>query len=364
LVFRFSKLYVKDLRTKPGIQDYKFNFTVFISYCLNYLKKKFTILGLDWFLPALIGVICLAYYTPGTAMFHHPISLAEITNYGITGIFFFYGLKLNPGKFKTGLANWRMHLVIQTTTFLLFPILALAIRPFFNTPGSEHLWSGIFFLAALPSTVSTSVVMVSLAGGNIPAAIFNASISALIGIFITPLWVSLFLQNGSHMDTLNIVLKLVLQVLLPVAIGMLLNKRFGFLTEKYKNALKIFDQVVILLIVYNSFRKSFAEHLFSGMSYVELFFLTLGMLVLFLVVMLLIKFISGFLKFNREDTITALFCGSKKSLVQGTVMSGILFTGSPLAGIILLPILLYHALQLIAASFLARRIALSLKPPD
>ncbi len=322
------------------------------------MKKFFSFNGLDWFIPALIAVVALAYFVPGPGMIQKPVSLSEIAGYGISLIFFFYGLKLNSQKLKLGLSNWRMHLVIQLTTFLLFPILALILKPFFISEEATHIWLGIFFLSALPSTVSSSAVMVSIAGGNIPGAIFNASISALIGVFVTPFWISVILSGETRdFDVPHVFIRLIVQVLLPVIIGMLLNKRFVAYTEKYKTSFKTFDQVVILLIVYTSFCKSFTGHLFDTISPYELILLAAGMLALFLAIVFLMKVISRCLRFNRSDTITVLFCGSKKSLVHGTVMSGILFAGNPLAGLILLPLILYHALQILAAGILAKKLA-------
>lgn len=325
---------------------------------MNRLQAALSRFGLDGFLFAIIAMVILAWFFPQLGTMQHPFSLEEVANYGVSGVFFFYGLKLNGEKLKKGLANWRMHLVIQVTTFIVFPLLALAVKPFFKTGGAEHLWLGIFFLAALPSTVSSSVVMVSIARGNIPAAIFNASISALIGVFVTPVWVGVFLSaDTGTFDATDIVIKLMLQVLVPVILGILLNKRFGGLTEKYKNRLRQFDQLIILMIIYTSFCKSFTLHLFANMSFIEIILLAAGMLFLFLAILFFVKLVAKLLKFNRDDTITVMFCASKKSLVHGTVMAGILFAGSSLTGFILLPLMLYHALQIIAASLLAKRMA-------
>jgi len=314
--------------------------------------------GFGLFIPMLIIAIALAYFVPGPGMIQQPISLTGISGYGVSVLFFFYGLKLNTQKLKQGLSNWRMHILIHATSFLVFPLLALAIQPAFVTEEARRLWLGIFFLSTLPSTVSSSVVMVSIAGGNIPAAIFNASISALIGVIVTPLWIGIFLHFGmSSFDAADIFMKLMLQVLLPVVIGLLLNRRFGRITEKYKRSLSIFDQIILLLIVYTSFCKSFTGNLFETLSFPEIMLLAAGMLGLFLLIMLFTRLVSKLLNFSRGDTITVMFCGSKKSLVHGTVMSGILFAGSPLAGFILLPLMLYHALQILAASLLANKIA-------
>ncbi len=314
--------------------------------------------GIDWFLLSLIGMIVLAYLWPQLGVDREPVSLGDLAAYGVSAIFFFYGLRLSPDKLKSGLSTWRLHAVVQLSTFVLFPLLVLPFYSYFKGSDNELLWLGTFYLAALPSTVSSSVVMVSIAGGNIPGAIFNASISSLLGIFITPLWMGLFLTNSTGgFDIWSIMGKLVLQVLLPVIIGVLLHKYWGNFAEKNKGRLRVFDQVIILLIVYTSFCESFARNMFSNYTLGNLILLGLSMAILFGVVYSIIFGISKLLGFNKANSITAIFCGSKKSLVHGTVMSKVLFPNANMVGIILLPIMIYHALQLLAASIIAQRLA-------
>lgn len=314
--------------------------------------------GLDGFLLALLSMIGLAYLWPYPGMKESPVPLAEISTYGVSVVFFFYGLRLSPEKLRAGLSNWRLHAMIHFSTFVLFPLVAFLIRPLFQGQEHEMLWLSIFFLTVLPSTVSSAVVMVSIAGGNIPAAIFNASISSLLGVFITPLWMGVVLDTASgDFDLLGIVGKLSLQVVLPVALGIILNKRWGGFAERHKKKIAKFDQSTILLIVYTSFCESFGDHLFSGFDIRDIVLLGMGMLALFFLMYMLLRFLSGLLHFSREDEITAVFCGSKKSLIQGAVMSKVLFAGASYAGLMLLPIMLYHALQLITASILAQKMA-------
>ena len=153
--------------------------------------------GLNLFILLMVAMVGLAWLFPEPGSRNGPLHLVQIGNVGVTFIFFFYGLKLEPAKLLAGLGHWKMHLLIQATTFLIFPLLILVLRTFFYTSESDLLWLGTFYLAALPSTVSSSVVMVSIAGGNISAAIFNASISSLLGIFVTPLWMNIFVSSGS-----------------------------------------------------------------------------------------------------------------------------------------------------------------------
>jgi len=315
--------------------------------------------GLDWFILSLIGMIILASQFPGPGIAEGPFSISSLANLGISFIFFFYGLKLNRKKLVAGLSNWRLHILVQTGTFILFPVLLLLLRPWLDHGNTQVLWLGSFFLAALPSTVSSSVVMVSIANGNIPAAIFNASISSLMGIFITPAWMAVVTGGQqNHLDMSDVVVKLLLQILLPVVAGLLLNPtRLGQIAEKYNKQLKYFDQIVILSIVYTAFSDSFDKHMFSNLGIGELFILGACVLALFFLVYFITNNIARLLHFNREDRITATFCGSKKSLIHGTVMAKVIFMNSPLIGILLLPVMLYHALQLISVSVIAQGMA-------
>jgi sodium/bile acid cotransporter 7 len=311
--------------------------------------------GLDWFLLALIGVVALAYFQPGLGSKASPVPWHLITTVGVALVFFFYGLKLSLEKLREGMRNWRLHTVVQLATFGLFPLLALAVRPFFSGEGGEMLWASIFFLCALPSTVSTSVVMVSIAGGNLPAAIFNASVSSLIGIVLTPLLTSLVLHTGTGGSQLwGLAVQLLWQVVLPVGAGILLNSRFNALVDRHKSGLRIFDQVTILLIVFTAFCESFAEGIFTSYNPADIAKLGAGMVALYLVVFGAIWGLTRRLGFPRADQIVAVFCGSKKSLVHGSVMASLLFPTSAATGLILLPLMLYHALQIILASSMAQ----------
>ena len=143
--------------------------------------------------------------------------------------------------------------------------------------------------------------------------------------------------------------------MLPVVLGILLHSKWGTFAEHHRKKLRYFDQTIILLIVYTSFCESFAKKMFEGYSALFLIELGAAMIALFYLVYGIVYAASKLLKFNREDKITAMFCGSKKSLVHGTVMSKVLFAGSPYIGIVLLPIMMYHALQLVMVSIIAQK---------
>jgi len=316
------------------------------------MKNKF----LDPFVMALLTTVFIAWLLPYPGTKQSPFHLDEIAEIGVSGIFLLYGLQLGPEKLKSGLTNMRLHILIHTSTFILFPLLIICLKPLFVGDFLQQFWLPFFFLAALPSTVSSSVVMVSMAGGNIPAAIFNASISSLMGVFITPLWMSLFLEKHAGDFALShVIVKLLLQVLLPVIIGMLLHKRYGKFAEANKKRLKLFDQSIILLIVYCSFSESFYEGVFKGFEWHYLFALLVMVFTLLMLVFAIIWVVSNIFHLKREDRITAVFCGSKKSLIHGSVMSKVLFAGMSSTGLVLLPLMLYHAVQLFVISIIAGR---------
>ena len=313
---------------------------------------------LDKFVLAILVAIVVAYFFPQWGIATSPIPLDTISTVGIALIFFLYGLKLSPQKLKAGLGNYKLHLLVQACTFLVFPLVVLLFRPLVQNAEHELLWLSFFFLAALPSTVSSSVVMVSIAKGNIPAAIFNASISGIIGIVITPLWMGLFIDDmQTDFDFTEIYTKLVLQILAPVILGLLLQRFWGAFIQKHTKKLTLFDKSIILLIIYKSFATSFNDGIFSGVSLFDLAILVVGVLFLFVLVYMLTGRIATALGFSIEDRITAQFCGTKKSLVHGTVFSKIIFGGMPGLGLVLLPLMLFHASQIMIISAIASRFA-------
>lgn len=302
------------------------------------------------FIVALLLSILISWFFPQGP---EVLPLKAITDIGIGFIFFFYGLKLSPAEFKAGFYNFRIHILIQVTTFIVFPLLVLAFSPFFEGGTRSNLWLALFFLGALPSTVSSSIVMVSLARGNLPAAIFNASLSGLIGIIVTPLWMSLFMVSSSEFEFGEVVQKLVIQIILPLVIGLFLQQYFGNFANRNSKKISLFDKSVIILIVYSSFSSAFSTQLFTTVGLGDLLKL-LGMVsVLFFLVYFGLGMVSKWQNLSVADEITAKFCGTKKSLVHGSVMVKVIFGNSAANALYLLPVMLFHILQLVVVAVFA-----------
>ncbi|REC46525.1 bile acid:sodium symporter family protein [Chryseobacterium pennipullorum] len=310
------------------------------------------------FLLLLILMVVMAKLIPFKESYNSYFNLSAFIDWGIAGIFLLYGLKLNLKEVVKDISNWKLHLLIQSGTFIIFPLLVLIFYPWVK--GSEYydIWLAVFFLASLPSTVSSSVVMVSIAKGNVTSAIFNASISGLIGIVMTPLLMSFFLTSdagpGNHSE---IVQQLLIKVLLPIILGVLLNPVFKKWIIKYSNVIAEFDRLIILLIVYESFSTAFIGNVFSSVPPVVFLILALSVVFLFFTVYNILKWIARKMRLNAQDTIAVTFCGSKKSLVHGSLFLLVLNVPDEQKVLFLLPVMVYHSFQLFYVSWLAGKIA-------
>lgn len=309
---------------------------------------------LDPFLLALVGIIALAALWPEPGLTGGPLHFEYFTTYGVSIIFFLYGLTLAPEKMRAGLMNWRLHLAVQIGTFLVFPLLVLGVGLAGASRLPSEIWIGFFFVAALPSTVSSSVAMVAIARGNIPGAIFNASLSSLIGVVVTPLWMAWFLAKGGiDLDAGPVITKILLLVVTPILIGQVLHRPLVAWTARNLGIIRLVDRAVIIGIVYGSTADSFATGVWSSHPPLLLVGIAGGAIALFAVAYGLMSLAARLLRFERDDRIAMQFCASKKSMVMGVPMAGLIFGHGPQLGLIIAPLLLYHFFQLVIVSMLA-----------
>jgi sodium/bile acid cotransporter 7 len=288
----------------------------------------------------------------------------NITVVAIGLLFFLHGAKLSREALLSGLTNWRLHLVVLASTFVMFPLLGLAIKPFVGGVLPPELYVGILFLCTLPSTVQSSIAFTAVARGNVAAAVCSASASNFVGIFVTPLLVGTLIVQGASApggSTLDAVLSIVKQLLLPFLAGQLLRPWIGAWIDSHKPLLKIVDQGSILLVVYTAFSESVNEGLWHKLSLPTLIALGVLCCVLLAIALGLATFASRRLGFSREDEITIVFCGSKKSLSSGVPMAKVLFAPGAL-GMVILPVMLFHQIQLMVCAVLAARWAQRREP--
>jgi sodium/bile acid cotransporter 7 len=311
----------------------------------------------DVFTFAILCMVALASLLPVTG--RSAVVFGDITALAIGLLFFLHGAKLSREALVSGLTHWRLHLLVLACTFVMFPLLGLAIKPLALLMLTPDLYLGILFLCVLPSTVQSSIAFTSVARGNVPAAICSATASNFVGIFLTPLLVGTLVLHGAAApghSALDSVVSIVEQLLLPFIAGQLLRPWIGAWIDRNKGMLKYVDQGSILLVVYTAFSASVAEglwHTISGGTLVAL----VGLSCLLLAVALaLATLLSRRLGFGKEDEIAIVFCGSKKSLASGIPMAKVLFAPTSL-GMIILPLMLFHQIQLMVCAVLAQRYA-------
>jgi sodium/bile acid cotransporter 7 len=308
---------------------------------------------IDPFLLALLTTVGLAALFPASGALVGGVDVAA--DIAIALLFFFHGAKLSREAILAGIGHWRLHLTVLATTFVLFPLLGLGMGLLPAWLLSPGIASGLLYLCLLPSTVQSSIAFTSMAGGNVPAAICSASASNLLGIFITPLLVSLLMQtNGEAGISLHAIESILLQLLVPFVAGHLLRPLIGAFVARHKQLIGYSDRGSILLVVYSAFSAAVTEGLWQKVAPVDLLTILVASCVLLALVLGLSALAGRLLGFNREDRITLIFCGSKKSLVSGVPMAGVLFSSAQV-GLLILPLMIFHQIQLIVCTWLAGR---------
>ena len=312
----------------------------------------------DSFMLALLGTLALATILPASGA--AAVVVDWLSNITVVLLFFFHGAKLARSSVIAGLTHWRLHLLILACTFVMFPVLGLLLSKLFGGSLSPALWTGILYIGALPSTVQSSIAFVSIAKGNVPAAVASASASQVLGVLLTPVIVSLLsgVQGGDV--PVSGIGKVALQILLPFIAGHLLRPWIGDFVHRHKSTISITDRATILIAVYSAFSGAVIEGIWSRLPLPD-FLVLFGLCCLMLALALLFTTtVARQLGFSRDDETVIVFCGTKKSLVQGVPMARVLFAGPDL-GLILLPIMIFHQVQLMVCAWIARRYAMKLE---
>jgi sodium/bile acid cotransporter 7 len=310
----------------------------------------------DWFTPAMVLAVALAWVWPAGGASGGVLHAEMLTKAGVALIFLLYGLSLSFSALRAGALHWRLHLVVQGTTFLAFPLLGLTLDAATRGWLSPELRLGFVFLCMLPSTVSSAVALSATAGGNVAGAVFNATASSLLGVVLTPLWLGFYLRSGGLGGPLGPVVRdLFCWLVLPMALGQVGRIWFAGWAARHRPRLQVVDRLVILLIIYASFCNSVQNGLWQGRGWGMLALTVAGAGLVLAAAMLLMLRWAHWLGFGQADRVAALFCGSQKSLAVGAPMANLIFAGQPVLGLVLLPLMVYHLLQLLVAGWLAAR---------
>jgi sodium/bile acid cotransporter 7 len=309
----------------------------------------------DRFTLMLVATVVIASLLPAKGDFAAYFGMA--TSVAIALLFFLHGARLSRDVVIAGVLHWRLHLTILAVTYAIFPLLGLAAGFIPGDILKPELYVGILFLCVLPSTVQSSIAFTSMAGGNVPAAICSASASNLFGMFLTPLLVGLLMTTsgtaGFSLDALETIL---LQLLAPFILGQILEPWIGKWVRSKKTLLSPIDRGSILMVVYLAFSESVNEGLWQTFSLSDIGVVVALDVLLLAVVLTITMFGSRLMGFNKQDEITITFCGSKKSLASGVPMAGAIFAGQSI-GAIVLPLMLFHQIQLMVCAVIAQKYA-------
>ncbi|MFY8095886.1 MAG: bile acid:sodium symporter family protein [Niveispirillum sp.] len=315
--------------------------------------NRFLAAIVDPFLLALLATVGLAALFP--AMGHAAGIVDIVADIAIALLFFFHGAKLSRDAILAGMGHWRLHLTVLASTFVLFPLLGLAAGLLPASLLPPVIATGILYLCLLPSTVQSSIAFVSIAGGNVPASICSASASNLLGIFITPLLVGLFMNTGGPAGiSLAALEAIILQLLVPFIAGHLARPLIGRFVQKHKQTISYTDRGSILLVVYSAFSAAVVEGLWHKVAPSDLLVISAASIILLAIILGTTALVGRWLGFTLADRIVLVFCGSKKSLVSGVPMAGVLFPVAQV-GLIILPLMIFHQIQLVVCTWLASR---------
>ena len=306
----------------------------------------------DNFTLMLLAVVVVASVLPCSGSV--AMGFNVITNLAIGLLFFMHGAKLSREAVIQGLLHWRLHVLVLACTFVMFPLLGLGLRPVLEPLMTPDLYIGMLFLCALPATVQSAIAFTSIGRGNVAAAVCSASASSLIGIFLTPLLVGLLLTTHGGAASFDAARSIVFQLLLPFIAGQLSRRWLAAWIERHKSRLAPLDRASILLVVYTAFSEAVIEGLWQQIPLRALVGLLVACSVLLVLALLITTFAARRLGFNTADEVTIVFCGSKKSMASGIPMARVLFAGHAV-GAIVLPLMVFHQLQLMVCALLAQR---------
>ncbi|WP_024562439.1 bile acid:sodium symporter family protein [Siccibacter turicensis] len=312
-------------------------------------------LKIDTFLLIMIGVVIVASFFPCEGRVK--TGFEYLTTFAIGLLFFMHGAKLSREAIFAGMGHWRLHLVVFISTFALFPLLGLLMQFIPHSVLPPSLYLGFLYLCALPATVQSAIAFTSVAKGNVAAAICSASASSILGIFLSPVLVGALMQaQQGDTNTLDAIGKIVLQLMVPFVVGHLSRPLIGRWVDRHKKLINMTDRSSILLVVYVAFSEAVVGGIWHQIDGKALLVVVGLSIVLLAVVLVVNTWAARALGFNTADEVTIVFCGSKKSLANGVPMANVLFPASAV-GVMVLPLMIFHQIQLMVCAVLAQRYA-------
>ncbi len=309
----------------------------------------------DRFVLMLLGAVLLGWLLPVSG---RGLPVAQNVSFaGIFALFFLHGLKLPREEVHRAAKGWRLQAAMLAFTFAVMPLAGLAVSKVAAVWLPQLLAGGLLYCAILPSTVQSAISYSSLGKGNVAASVVGAALSNLVGIIATPALFALLLGGlaGSGLGG-DVVLKIMTMLLLPFALGQLAQGWLGAQAARGKRLLSFFDRAVILLAVYVAFSAAVSSGALAQVSGIDLLELLVAASVLLAFAFAAAWAAGRAMKLDHADSVSLLFAGAHKSLATGAPMAALLFPAD-IAGVMILPAIFYHQLQLIASAPMAVRLA-------
>lgn len=308
----------------------------------------------DRFLLILLGTLAFATILPARGIALDIVGW--VSNAAIFLLFFLHGARLSRSAVFEGAKRWRLHAAILAFGYAAFPLAGYGASRLFEPVLAAPLLTGLIFLGVLPTTVQSSIAYASIARGNVAASVIAAAISNLLGVVLVPLLLLAFGVAVAGSGGADGALKIGLLLLLPFFLGQLLSNRVRPFAQRHAKVAGMMDKLTIVIAVYVAFSEAANDGLWSRLAPSELAIVGAIVLALLLLAFAASWGLGALLGLSREDRVTLLFSASHKSLATGAPMARILLPPA-IAGAAILPLMLYHQLQLMLSAVIADRIA-------
>ena len=310
--------------------------------------------GVDPLVRLLLPAILLAAFVPVTG---EGRAVARLVSDGaIFLLFLLNGLRLPRAEVLKGMRHLRFLVPLALWCFAVMGLAGWGLARAGDAlllPPTVAL--GLLFLGALPSTVQSATAYSSLAGGNVAASVVAAAFLNVLGVFLSAPLFSLLAGSEAAAFDLGALERIALILLLPFAIGQAAQGRAGHLVRDHRRLTTWVDRMAIAIAVYVAFSGAVEQGLWQLVGLSDWAAL-LALVLAFLAVGFGGAWLAGgALRLERRDRIAFLFAGGQKSIALGAPLASVLYPPA-IAGLLLLPVLTYHMLQLVLSAPLATRL--------
>lgn len=303
----------------------------------------------DRFVPVLLATILLASLLPvrGAAV---PFAQA-LSTAAIIFLFFLNGVRLPRDEVLHGVRNWKLQSAAFSFCFGAMALFGLALQAATLSLLPAALALGFLFLGILPSAVQSATAASSMAGGNVAASVVAAAVLNLSGVVVAPLLFAALAGSAGELSG-SAALRIVAILLVPFIIGQFAQRWLRPWVLAHKGVATLMDRSAIAIAVYVAFSAAVIAGIWNQLDGREIAIVCAAV-----TAMLMLSFggawiLGGLLKLRRPDRITLLFAGAQKSIAVGAPLAATLFAPA-IAGMVLVPILVYHMAQLILSAWIA-----------